>query len=159
MNDVNKINSFNIRVYGLFINNDNQILLADEERFGMKMTKFPGGGLQFGEGLIDCLKREGMEEFGQKIEVLEHFYTTDYFQKALFHESQQLISIYYRAKFPEKEKFRIALKPFDFIKPSNKEPVSFRYIALNLLDETDFSFPIDRHVVKLLKNSNTIKFG
>jgi 8-oxo-dGTP diphosphatase len=146
-----KITAFNIRVYGLFVNQKNQILLADEERFEMKMTKFPGGGLHFGEGLIECLKREGLEEFGQEIEVLEHFYTTDFFQQALFFENQQLISIYYLAKFIEKEKFRIAIKPFDFKNPDKKEPLSFRYIALDNLHEEDLSFPVDRYVVKLLK--------
>jgi len=44
------------------------------------MTKFPGGGLQFGEGTIDCIKREFREELGCEIGVLKHFYTTDYFQ-------------------------------------------------------------------------------
>jgi 8-oxo-dGTP diphosphatase len=146
-----KITSFNIRVYGLFINPENEILLADEERFGMKMTKFPGGGLQFGEGTIECLKREGLEEFKQEIEVLGHFYTTDFFQQAMFFEDKQLISIYYLAKFPEKERFRLASKPFDFINRDMKEPISFRYMPLDYMKEKDLSFPIDRYVLKLLK--------
>jgi 8-oxo-dGTP diphosphatase len=151
MNINPKIDSFNIRVYGLFINQKNEILLTDEERFGMQMTKFPGGGLHFGEGPIDCLRREAMEEFGQKIEVLEHFYTTDFFQQAKFYENQQLISIYYMAKFVGKEKFMIASKPFEFIKSGENEPISFRYILLPEIKVDDLSFPIDRYVVKLLK--------
>jgi 8-oxo-dGTP diphosphatase len=146
-----KITAFNIRVYGLFINQENEILLADEIVHGIKMTKFPGGGLDFGEGPVECLKREGKEEFGQEIEVLEHFYTTDFFQQALFYENQQLISIYYCAKFKEKEKFRIAEKPFDFKNPDLKEPISFRYVSLLLLQDQDLSFPIDKHVLKILK--------
>jgi 8-oxo-dGTP diphosphatase len=148
-----KITSFNIRVYGLFINRSNEILLADEERFGMKMTKFPGGGLHFGEGTIACLKREAFEEFGQAIEVLGHFYTTDFFQQAMFFEDKQLISIYYKAQFPEKEKFRMASKPFDFVNPDKSEPISFRYVPLDILREEDLSFPIDRYVLELLKKS------
>ena len=77
----NLINNFTIRVYAIIINNKNEILLSDEFQMGMKMTKFPGGGMEFGEGTIDCLKREAIEEFGQEIEVLDHFYTTDFFNR------------------------------------------------------------------------------
>ena len=136
-----QIHAFNIRVYGLFININREILLADEYRFGMYMTKFPGGGLKPGEGTIDCLKREAVEEFGQEINVIRHFYTTDFYQKSKFHTDQQLISIYYLAGFSGPEKFRVTSKPFDF-KEKTTEMVSFRYkkiediiqILLSLLD-------------------------
>jgi hypothetical protein len=36
---------FNIRVYGLLINDEQQNLLSDEYRSGFAFTKFPGGGL------------------------------------------------------------------------------------------------------------------
>jgi 8-oxo-dGTP pyrophosphatase MutT (NUDIX family) len=48
---------FNIRVYGLVIR-QGKVLLTDEIRFGIPMTKFPGGGLKPGEGTVDCLRRE-----------------------------------------------------------------------------------------------------
>ena len=144
------IEKFNIRVYALIINDKSEIVLADEERFGMQMTKFPGGGLKPGEGTIDCLKREALEEFGQEIEIIEHFYTTDFFQKALFFENQQLISIYFLARFLEKEQFRIVSEPFNF--DTNKEEIlSFRYVRIEDLKEDDLSFPIDKYVLKLLK--------
>ena len=73
------MNNFNIRVYGLLINDKNQILISDERRNDFSFTKFPGGGLEFGEGTIDCLKREFIEEMNLEIEVLSHFYTTDFF--------------------------------------------------------------------------------
>ena len=40
---------------------------------GIEFTKFPGGGLEFGEGLRECLVREFLEETQQKVEVKEHF--------------------------------------------------------------------------------------
>ncbi len=78
-----------IRVYGLIINDRNQILLSDEFQLGTKMMKFPGGGLEPGEGPADCIKREAIEELGQEVEIISHFYTTDFFQKALFYENHQ----------------------------------------------------------------------
>jgi 8-oxo-dGTP diphosphatase len=145
------INRFNLRVYGLIINEKNEVLLTDEYFRDMRMTKFPGGGLEFGEGTLDCLKREAMEEFGQKVEVLEHFYTTDFFQPALFYADTQLISIYYRMKFKEPVRFRISTKPFDFNELKNGS-ISFRWKAIRELSADDFTFPVDKHVVFLLKD-------
>jgi 8-oxo-dGTP pyrophosphatase MutT (NUDIX family) len=70
---------YNIRVYALILNGENEVLLSDEYQMDMKMTKFPGGGMEYGEGTIDCLQREAMEEFGQSLINIRHFYTTDYY--------------------------------------------------------------------------------
>lgn len=144
-----KNGEFIIRVYGLFIANE-KILLSDEFRMDMKMTKFPGGGLEYGEGPVDCLKRECIEEFGQEIEIINHFYTTDYFQKAWFFENHQLISIYYLAKFKKNPEFKISEKAFDF-KEFIEGAQSFRWVNINNLSENDLSFPIDRLVLAKLK--------
>ena len=151
-----KIKHFIIRVYALIINNKNEVLLSDEFRLGMKMTKFPGGGLNFGEGPVDCLKREAIEEFGQEIDVLDHFYTTDFFQKAFFHDEHQIISIYYLAKFKNKIKFMISEKAFDFEEMLDGNQ-SFRWISIKALKQDDISFPIDKKVVEFLtgKKSKT----
>jgi 8-oxo-dGTP diphosphatase len=144
------ITAFNIRVYGLFINKNKEILLTDEVRYGMHMTKFPGGGLQFGEGLLDCLKREALEELGQEIVILNHFYTTDFYVQSAFHENHQVISIYYLCRFKGKAKFNFPKTPVNF-SDSNEEIISFRYKPISEMKEEDLSFPADRHVLKLLK--------
>ena len=144
---------FNIRVYGIFINEKNEILLSDEYVLDQKMTKFPGGGLHYGEGTVDCLKREAVEEFGQEIRILSHFYTTDFFQKALFFKDHQLISIYYKAAFVTPVKFKISHKHFDFRELKNGSQ-SFRWVSIRSLNPGDLSFPIDRHVLNLLKSES-----
>lgn len=144
------IKHFVIRVYGIFINSNKEILISDEYQLDMKMTKFPGGGMHFGEGTIDCLKREAIEEFGQEIEVLEHFYTTDYFQPAYFYDDYQLISIYYLAKFKKPVGFKIAAKPFDFVELKNGN-MSFRYVPLQNISEKVMTFPVDKKVAEMLK--------
>ncbi len=145
-----EVKSFNIRVYGLITNKRAQILLADEYTLDRKMTKFPGGGMHFGEGPEDCIKREALEEFGQPVEIISHYYTTGFFQRALFFEDQQLVSIYYRVRFVEPPRFKIAGKPFDFPSMVNGS-MSFRWAEIALLEESDLSFPIDRYVLKMLK--------
>ena len=141
---------FNIRVYAIILDGNDNILLSDEFRMNMRMTKFPGGGLQLGEGTLDCLHREMMEEFGQDVDVIRHFYTTDFFQKALFYEDHQLISIYYLCRFTEPVRFRVSDKPFDW--EADKEGCqSFRWISIASLNPDEMlSFPIDRQAGRLL---------
>jgi len=143
-------NKFIIRVYGIFINDKDEILLSDEFMLDTKMTKFPGGGMKFGEGTIDCLKREAMEEMNQEIEIIEHFYTTDYFQPAYFFDNHQLISIYYLAKFIEPLKFKVSTKPFDFTELKNGN-MSFRWKKISELSEKEITFPVDKKVLELIK--------
>ena len=89
--------NFNVRVYGLLINEHNEVLLSDEQEFKHRFIKFPGGGLEYGEGLIDGLKSEFIEECNAGVEIVRHFYTTDFFVKSAFNDSQ-IISVYYVVK-------------------------------------------------------------
>ncbi len=147
---MNTTGNFVIRVYGIILNLKNEVLLTDEYQLGMKMTKFPGGGLQFGEGTIDCLRREFREECnGQEIKNIRHFYTTDYFQEALFYKNHQLISIYYLADLDVPVSFSISDKPFDFKKMENGNQ-SFRWMDLNGASPEMVSFPVDKLVLSRL---------
>jgi 8-oxo-dGTP diphosphatase len=140
---------FVIRVYGILINALNEVLLSDEYRYKMKMTKFPGGGLKYGEGPEECLLREAFEEFGQHAEIENHYYTTGFYQKALFYDHHQLISIYYKIRIPQEIKFTVSQIPFDF--PILTEGAqSFRWQKLESLKAEDLSFPVDRYVADML---------
>jgi 8-oxo-dGTP pyrophosphatase MutT (NUDIX family) len=140
------ISSFNVRVYGLLIQNK-KVLITDEHRSGILMTKFPGGGLEFGEGIKDCLIREFQEELGVKINVRGHFYTNDFLQLSAFNEKDQLLSLYYFVETAEMDK----IPP-----PILKEKLSlneqgFRWVNLSALEMQDFTFPIDKIVANKLK--------
>ena len=142
---------FTVRIYGIILNENYELLLTDEFQMNRKMTKLPGGGLHFGEGTIDCLKREFREECnGQEITNIRHFYTTDFFQKALFFENTQLISIYYLADLCNPLKINISDKSFDFRKMENGNQ-SFRWSNIETINIDEISFPIDKFVVQKLK--------
>ena len=142
---------FNVRVYGLLINDRNEILISDEQELGMRFSKFPGGGLEHGEGLIDGLKREFIEECNVEIEVLSHFYTTDFYIKSAFNDSQ-IISIYYTVK--NITPLNLAFKTIAFDFDGEGEVLqSFRWVSINDIRPEDVTFPIDQHVVKLVINN------
>ena len=145
---------FTIRVYGIYIQNDH-VLVTDEYIYGMYVTKFPGGGLIFGEGTVDGLKREMIEETNQEVEVLEHFYTTDFFVPSAFDPTKQVISIYYLMKFISPLKFKITEKKFDFPELKN-DAQSFRWIKISELSENDFTLTIDKVVGSMIKKSAVV---
>jgi 8-oxo-dGTP diphosphatase len=141
---------FNVRVYAIVINDKNELLVSDEYHYGKYITKFPGGGLNFGEGTIDCLKREMLEETGSKAEVVSHFYTTDFFQRSAFNEFHQIISIYYNVRLLEPLKIGTKVNPFDFDEIV-EDAQAFRWIPIEQLEENTFTLPIDKRVSMMLR--------
>jgi 8-oxo-dGTP diphosphatase len=140
---------FNVRVYGLLLNENNHVLISDEEEYGFQFSKFPGGGLEYGEGLIDALKREFVEECQTDIEVLEHFYTTDFFIKSVFNESQ-VISVYYLVKPVSGIDLDFRDKAFDFLEKGDVLQ-AFRWKSIHELNKDELTFPTDQKVLELLK--------
>lgn len=144
------LSSFNIRVYGILINDKKQVLVSDERIYNnnLEVTKFPGGGLELGEGAKDCIIRECKEELNIDIEVVKHLYTTDFFQQSAFNEAHQLISIYYIIK---------PLETLD-ITVNNTAPVYpdkvgeiFRFIDWAYFNEDVMTLPIDKIAARVLK--------
>ncbi|MGV3611635.1 MAG: NUDIX domain-containing protein [Fluviicola sp.] len=135
---------FNIRVYGVCINERKEVLLSDESYRNLAFTKFPGGGLEFGEGMIDCLKREFLEEFNLEIEVEELFYLTDFFQVSAFNPNDQVISVYYL--------IRADLSELDQLIVHNTTKEKIHWVKLSELNEEMLSLPIDKIVAKQIMN-------
>ncbi len=153
------MSSFTIRVYGILLNEHKQVLVSDELIRGMRITKFPGGGLEFGEGTRDCLKREFMEEMNLNVKVGEHIYTTDFFQISAFNNKDQIISIYYFAEALEPITAPIRTTLFDFDEQQMRmyketgETETFRFVNWNEFSEADLTLPIDKIVATLLKEN------
>jgi len=150
---------FNVRVYGLLFDEQKRLLVTDEFIRGNYFTKLPGGGLEIGEGTRDCLKREFMEEAGLDVTVGEHIYTTDFFQISAFNNKDQIISIYYQVTAESPINVHTNLLPFQFqphqIADPNGESEVFRWVAWDTLSENDMSLPIDKVVIRMIKESKS----
>ncbi|GAA4318089.1 NUDIX domain-containing protein [Compostibacter hankyongensis] len=142
---------FNVRVYGICINAQQQVLVSDEYIKGGFYTKFPGGGLEYGEGTRDCLKREWAEELFQEAEIGEHLYTTDFFQESAFGDGRQIISVYYRVKPVSPFVLPFKEKPFDFDELRDQAEV-FRWINREDFSAHSVTLPIDKVVAEIIKD-------
>jgi ADP-ribose pyrophosphatase YjhB (NUDIX family) len=146
-----------VRVYGILINEKKQVLVSDEYIRGEYYTKFPGGGLEIGEGTRDCLKREFMEEMNLQVSIGEHLYTTDYFQISAFNNAHQILSIYYEAIAIEPIRVPLKLKEFDFdeqqlqVYEKTQQIESFRLVDWEHFSSQQVTLPIDKIVADLVK--------
>lgn len=91
---MNKPERFNIRVYGIMVH-AGKILISHERFMGRTFTKFPGGGLELGEGVVECLHREFEEEMKVKITPSYLFHATESLQISSFYPEDQVIALYY----------------------------------------------------------------
>jgi ADP-ribose pyrophosphatase YjhB (NUDIX family) len=145
---------FNVRVYGILLDEDQRLLVSDEFIRGNYITKLPGGGLEVGEGTRDGLAREFMEEANIEVHVGDHFYTTDFYQISAFNHKDQIISIYYLVHTADTTIVKTKVKAFDFlpeeIVDSNGTAEHLRWIPFSELSEDTMTLPIDKVAIKML---------
>lgn len=146
-----------VRVYGILMNEKKQVLVSDEYIRGEYYTKFPGGGLEIGEGTRDCLKREFMEEMNLNVSIGDHLYTTDFFQISAFNNAHQILSIYYEAIALEAIMVPLKIKEFDFdeqqlqVYEKTRQIESFRLVDWEHFSSQQLTLPIDKIVADLVK--------
>lgn len=146
------MSQFTVRVYGILFNEKKQVLVSDEYIRGGYYTKFPGGGLEFGEGTLECIVREWKEEVNQDVEVVEHIYTTDFFQISAFDNVNQIISIYYLLKAVSPFVAPLLEKPFGFEIPEGASQVEgVRWVDWEDFSSATVSLPIDKVLADIVK--------
>ena len=133
------IDKLNIRVYATAIK-DEKVLVLHEEYAGEQVMKLPGGGLEFGEGLLDCLHREFEEELNVKINILGHLYTQEDFVVSRFRDNEQLLTVYYLVEIIDENDFLIMDSCIE----------KTEWIPINT-DENPFILPVDKIAFEKLK--------
>lgn len=145
---------FTIRAYGI-LRRESSLLISKEIINSVAYTKFPGGGLEYGEGLRECIIREIEEELGLAVIGLSHIYTTDFFVASVFGpEKKQVISVYY--DLTVKDLGNLLYIPDHQLVTTNEKNQHVGWIPINALKEEDFSFPIDQYVLRLIKTKCNI---
>lgn len=142
---------FNVRIYGLLFRGEDEVLLSDEQFKGWEFTKFPGGGLEWGEGTKEGLIREFKEELDIDVTVKEIFYVAEDFVTSFMSPSDQVISIYYIVDSLQKDEIKTSSTVMDF-NGVKEQQEAHRWVKLKDLTLDSVTFPIDKKVVeKLMK--------
>ncbi len=129
---------FNIRVYALCIVN-NKLLTLKEPFAGNMVVKLPGGGLEFGEGTADCLKREFKEELNLELTINDAFYIQEDFVPSLAKDGRQLLTLYFFATIKDLHNLEIIDK--------NIQEINWIPLSAN----NPFTLPVDRTVFNKLQ--------
>lgn len=142
-------NQFTIRVYGLLVHKG-KVLLSQENIKGKQYLKLPGGGLEFGEGIVDALHREFMEELGITLSKQEHFWTSEPFVPSAFDAKIQVISIYYTVETGMLKDIKIG-NPAEAksLAAFNSQVVYWQ--DLKKIDPDTMDFPLDKMAILKLK--------
>jgi ADP-ribose pyrophosphatase YjhB (NUDIX family) len=137
---------FRIGVYGLLLQNG-KLLITKENIKGQEVIKFPGGGLQFGEGIKDALVREFQEELGISVRVMQFIYINDFYVQSAIDANYQVIAIYYLVKSDEK------LPTHTFVRNN----ILFEWIILEYTNISLLTFETDKRAFSELLKITTEK--
>ena len=133
------IDKINVRVYAMILKNG-KVMVLHEEYVGEQLMKFPGGGLELGESVLECVQRELEEELNIKVKNIQHLYTQEDFLVSKFRNNEQLLSIYYLAEMVDENELLILDPCIEKIE----------WVSLNT-EENPFPLPIDKVAFDVLK--------
>jgi 8-oxo-dGTP pyrophosphatase MutT (NUDIX family) len=86
--------SFRIGAYG-FLREDGRVLVTRTRTVAGTVTNFPGGALELGEGALDALRREFIEETGIEVRPTGLAYASEGYHQSEAYPQNQLVKIYW----------------------------------------------------------------
>lgn len=85
-----------VRVYGFLENAQGQVLVSAERFRGKPLIKYPGGGVEWGEGIREALVREFQEELQLDVAVGDLVFFNEFPVVSAFDPEVQVFSFFYR---------------------------------------------------------------
>ena len=142
--------TFNLRSYAVIVKNGQ--LLTSKEYYNIPkklLLKLPGGGLEFGEGPGEALKRELSEELNIDAQIGEIFYVSHKATPSIF-DNSLVISFFWDVKT-----WKGSIQTNNKIKHDQKSGWQMlNWINLSEINIEDFSFQADQEaILKLLEFS------
>jgi 8-oxo-dGTP diphosphatase len=128
---------------------------AITKKFLPGVFELPGGHIDYGEDIVEGLKREIMEEFGMNISVGDPFYTFTYINEI---KGSHSIEVIYFAKFIE-DISKITLNPEDHSEFIWIEEKKIQDKLENIKGSDDSEYKAIEKGFKLLDETDTIDFG
>lgn len=147
MNHSELVPLFNVRVYALIVKN-NRLLISEEQHGGVFLRKFPGGGLQFGEGIVQALHRELKEELNADVESESLLCVTEDFVVSFLNNKQQVIGVHYLVAL--KQDYSDNHLDNNRVELENGH-IHFKWVMIDQLKADDFSSPVDKSAFEKLK--------
>ena len=147
MNQSELVPLFNVRVYALIVKN-NRLLISEEQHGGVFLRKFPGGGLQFGEGIVQALHRELKEELNADVESEKLLCVTEDFVVSFLNNKQQVIGVHYWVEL--KQDYSDNHLDNNRVELENGY-IHFKWVMIDELKADDFSSPVDKSAFEKLK--------
>ncbi|MGB1384350.1 MAG: tRNA (5-methylaminomethyl-2-thiouridine)(34)-methyltransferase MnmD [Flavobacteriales bacterium] len=151
---------FNVRVYMMVTRSHPETgvrqMLVSYERLPLGgVMKFPGGGMEWGEGATACLRREALEELGQPVEVGDLVHVSQKAHLSSFDVNQQVVAIHYAASLCGEIGFEddgILDDVFGKRVPMFHQRLGWRDV--NSLESGEFQFASDREAWDAWRSSN-----
>jgi 8-oxo-dGTP diphosphatase len=134
------IDRFNVRVYGLLVQ-QGMVLLSHEMIAGRPYLKFPGGGLEYGEGPQDAVVREFMEEAQIRVRVARPVHITGNFVQSAFRANDQVLGLYYEVEAMDAIDFPTIAPAIDEVMRTGQQ---LYWASLKEIGPDNLSFEIDR---------------
>ena len=133
-----------VRVYGFLEDAQGRVLVSAERFRGKPLVKYPGGGVEWGEGIREALVREFQEELHLDIEVGELVFFNEFPVISACDPEVQVFSFFYRVS---------ALGPLSFathsrVEVPDKDGERAVWVSKAELANVPFSFPIEQEATK-----------
>ncbi|MEY2753467.1 MAG: hypothetical protein RLZZ570_1413 [Bacteroidota bacterium] len=85
-----------VRVYGFLEDAQGRVLVSAERFRGQPLVKYPGGGVEWGEGIREALVREFQEELQLDVAVENLVFFNEFPVVSAFDPEVQVFSFFYR---------------------------------------------------------------
>lgn len=131
--------SLRIRV-AVIIPKDEKVLLVRHVKDGRQYWLIPGGGLDFGETIEDCARREIKEETNLDIKLVKLLFVSESVSKE---HSRHLVNLFFLGQ---------ALNPDEVLKVNQDDRIAeARFVPVEKLREIELHPPVASFLIKAFK--------